>query len=41
MKTKMNFPNVKLPQGQQVKGTRLLLGEEADARRAVLDCLHR
>jgi hypothetical protein len=30
----------RLPQGQQVKGTRLLLGEEAAARRRVLDYLH-
>jgi hypothetical protein len=31
---------MRLKDGLQAKGTRLLMGEEAAARRRVLDCLH-
>jgi hypothetical protein len=31
---------IRLPQKQQTKGTRILIGEEATARRVILDYLH-
>jgi hypothetical protein len=31
---------IRLPQNQQAKGTRILMGEEATARRVILDYLH-
>jgi hypothetical protein len=32
--------NVRLPQGQQARGVRILVGAEASARRRILECLH-